>query len=75
MFNKDPKHITHDKLKIITIQGGFIYIPDSSNSSSFTFRSTILLLALEATKEISEPATQMALELINNHLISEQQKR
>ena len=33
------------------------------------------LLALEATELISEPVTQMAPELINNHLISVQQKR
>ena len=31
------------------------------------------LLALEATEPVSEPVTQMALELINNHLISVQQ--
>ena len=30
-------------------------------------------LALEATELVSEPVTQMALELINNHLISVQQ--
>ena len=34
-----------------------------------------LPLALEATELVSEPVTQMALELINNHLISVQQKR
>ena len=72
MFNKDPKRITHDKLKIIPIQGGFIYIPDSSNSSSFTFLSRMLLLALEATEQVSEPVTQMAVELIRNHLMSVQ---
>ena len=33
-----------------------------------------LLLALEATEPVPEPVTQMALELINNHLISVQQK-
>ena len=33
------------------------------------------LLALEATEPVSEPVTQMAVELINNHLISIQQKR
>ena len=32
-------------------------------------------LALEATEPESEPITQMALELINNHLILVQQKR
>ena len=33
------------------------------------------LLALEATEPVSEPVTQMAIELINIHLISGQQKR
>ena len=34
-----------------------------------------LVLAPEATEPVSEPVTQMAVELINNHLISVQQKR
>ena len=34
-----------------------------------------LLQALEATEPVSEPVPQMALELINNHFISVQQKR
>ena len=33
------------------------------------------VLALEATEPVSELVTQMAVELINNHLISVQQKR
>ena len=33
------------------------------------------VLALEATEPVSEPVTQMAVELINNHLMSVQQKR
>jgi hypothetical protein len=33
------------------------------------------ILALEATEPVSELVTQMAVELINNHLISVQQKR
>ena len=33
------------------------------------------VLALEATEPVSEPVTQMAVELINNHIISVQQKR
>ena len=50
--------------------GRFIYILDSSNSSSFTF------LALEATEPVSELVTQIAVwQLINIHLISVQQKR
>ena len=48
----------------------FIYILDSSNS--FLVSSH---LALEATKPLSEPLTQMAVELINIHLVSVQQKR
>ena len=34
-----------------------------------------LVLALEATEPVSEPLTQMAVELISNHLIKVQQKR
>ena len=34
-----------------------------------------LRIALEATEPVSEPGTQMVLELINNPLISVQQKR
>ena len=49
----------------------FIYILDSLNSSSFTF---IRLLALKATEPVSEPLYQMAVELINIHVISVQQK-
>ena len=43
------------------------------------FELVSLVLALEATEPVpetvSEPLTQMAVELINNHLISVQQKR
>ena len=42
-------------------------------SSHFELISSVL--ALEATELVSEPVTQMAVELINNHLISVQQKR
>ena len=49
---------------------GFIYILVHSD-----FDIISLLLVLEATEPVSEPVTQMALELINNHLISVQQKR
>ena len=54
--------------------GCFIYILDSSNSSSH-FELVISVLALEATEPVSEPVTQMVVELINIHLISVQQKR
>ena len=33
------------------------------------------VLALEPTEPVSEPATQMADELINNHVLSVQKKR
>ena len=56
--------------KIIDI----IYILGSLNSSSITCL-VCSVLALEATEPVSEPVTQMAVELINNHLISVQQKR
>ena len=47
--------------------GCFIYILDSSNS---IFDLVSLLVALEATEPVSELVTQIALELINIHLIS-----
>ena len=53
--------------KSTNTMGCFIYILDSSNSSSITVSWA---LALEATEPLSEPVTQMADELINNHLIS-----
>ena len=58
------------KLNVLYSQGRFIYILDSSN-----FELVSSVLALEATEPVSEPVTQMAVELINNHLISVQQKR
>ena len=39
------------------------------------FELVSLVLALEATEPVSEPVTQMAVELINNYLISVEQKR
>ena len=53
----------------------FIYILGNLNSSSFTFWSSQFNVALEATEPVSELVTQMTLELINNYLISVQQKR
>ena len=50
----------------------FIYILDSSNSH---FDLVSWLLALEATKPVSELISQMAVELINIHLILVQPKR
>ena len=55
--------------------GCFIYILDCSNSSSFTLELVRWLLAVEATEPVSEPATKMAVELVNIHFISVQQKR
>ena len=54
--------------------GCFIYILDSSNFSSSHFELVSLVLALEVTELVSETVTQMAVELINNHLISVKQK-
>ena len=39
------------------------------------FEPVSLVLALEATEPVSEPVTQMAVELTNIHNISVQQKR
>ena len=50
----------------------FIYILDSSILVQSHFELVILVLALEETEPVSEPVTQMAVELINNHLISVQ---
>ena len=50
--------------------GRFIYILDSSMIVHSHFDLVSSLLALEATEPVSEPVNQMALELINNHLIS-----
>ena len=59
-------HLYAARISVKTM-GRFIYILDSSNSSSH-FELVSSVLALEAT----EPVTQMAVELINNHLISVQ---
>ena len=58
--------------------GCFIYTLDRSNSIVHShFDLVSWLLALEATElvsePVSEPVTQMAVELINIHLISVQQ--
>ena len=60
----------YGKMFAMHMQDCFIYILDSSN-----FDLVSSLVALEATELVSEPVTQMALELKNNHLISVQQKR
>ena len=52
--------------------GCFIYVQTLLHSH-FDLVSSIL--ALEATELVSEPVTQMAVELMNIHLISVQQKR
>ena len=64
----------------------FAYFEDPLWVVSSTFQKAQILvqshfelvssvLALEATEPVSEPVTHMAVELINNHLISVQQKR
>ena len=52
--------------------GRFLYITDSSNSSSIVFELVSLVLALKANEVVFERVTQMAVELINNHLMSVQ---
>ena len=54
--------------------GRFIYILDSSGVQSH-FELVSSIIALEATELVSEPITQMAVEMISNHLISVLQKR
>ena len=54
----------------------FIYILDTVQILVHShFDLVSWLLALEATEPVSEQVTQMAVELINIHLISVQQKR
>jgi hypothetical protein len=55
------------------IRVGFIYISDRSNSNSFIFMTS--QFTLEATETLSQTVTQMAVEMINIHLISIDQKR
>ena len=55
---------------------GFIYILESSNSSSLIFFNLVsLLLALDATETVSQPLSQMVVEMKNIQVISVQQKR
>ena len=54
------------------LMGRFLYITDSSNSSSIVFELVSLVLALKANELVFERVTQMAVELINNHLMSVQ---
>ena len=44
---------------------GFIYILDSSNSSSFTFKLVSLLLAQFATRAVAQMTTQMIRSVAN----------
>ena len=67
---------SNDKIRVnnrgcsLYMVGRFIYILVQSY-----FELVSSAIALEATEPVSEPVTQMAVELINNHLISVQQKR
>ena len=49
-------------VEVFTRRGCFIYILDSSNSSSIKLELVSLILALEATEPVPEPVTQMAVE-------------
>ena len=60
------------KLYLHQLMGRFLYITDSSNSSSIVFELVSLVLALKANELVFERVTQMAVELINNHLMSVQ---
>ena len=54
---------------------GFIYMLDSFSPVYSHFDLVSSLLTLDATETLSQTVTQMAVELINIHLISVQQKR
>ena len=56
-------------------KGRFIYIKVVQILVHSHFDLVSWLLALEATEPVSEPVTQMAVELIKIHLNSVQQKR
>ena len=56
-------------------EGSFIYILDSSNSTSIKFWTCQYGSSSRSSWTASETVTQMAVELINIHLISVQQKR
>ena len=60
MLNVDGYEVNVLDLMIFSTLGRLIYILDSSNSSSFKFLVS-LLLVLEATEPVSEQVTQMAL--------------
>ena len=79
---KWPKQLFLDPIPILEIRllwqliGSFhlhSYIVQILVQSNFEKIS--LVLALETTELVSEPVTKMAVELINNHLISVHQKR
>ena len=70
-----PSISANEMEKLKYSRGHFIYIIDSSNSSSINFELLSSVLALEATELVPELVTQMVVELINNHLNSVQQKR
>ena len=58
---------------VVMLLNHFIYIAQILVQSHFEQVSSVL--ALEATEPVPEPVTQIAIELINNHLISVQQNR
>ena len=53
----------------------FLEIRAQLKNFQLQFELVSSVVALEATKPVSEPGFQMAVALINNHLISVQQKR
>ena len=63
------------KWKFYETKGRFITFQIVQILVQSHFELVSLVLALEATELVSEPVTQMAAELINNHLNLEQQKR
>ena len=68
--NFSDYYVFYCKMHSTVALNRFIYILDSSILVQSHFELVILVLGLEATEPVSKPVTQMALELINNYLIS-----
>ena len=69
-------------MKLINVEAGFCFCGGGNFSNLVTMDSMFikemrvtLVIALEATELVIEQVTEMAVELINNHLVSVQQKR
>ena len=77
-MNGSSKVLLPSFMTLIWVNLGFFYLHSKYVVQILVqshFDLVSLSLALEATEPVSELVTEMALELINNHLISVQQKK